>query len=370
MYQNCVSISLADDTEVKGYINRLTNGLNVAIASFKPTNSKANFVRKIVLVKGVHFYGYHDRYAPFLKVFVADPKHVERTVTALRNGSIMATSYRVFESHLNFKLQFMVDFGLYGCGVLNLAEVSQRALGGDTSDIDPAFFPSTEIKQSTCLLEVDIIAPDILNRRTLQERRMHHHMHIHSQLPPHVPLVPSVRELWDDERSRREAKGLQPEPEMPRDPSSSSRGKGGDWVEEVRWWELLRERIENERLNPAVTLDRRDQAPHWERLYPTLFESVEVVWEKTRRTWKPPAPDPSQPIVVLEQDVEMEDASLSVMPEVNYALLAASQLQNDPVDNNDEAEPESPFDGIDTYVYDVQEPWVFSSICIGRFLKL
>ncbi|KAG6376576.1 hypothetical protein JVT61DRAFT_1554 [Boletus reticuloceps] len=43
-----------------------------------PTSPNSQFIRAIILVKGVHFYGFHSSYTPFLKVLIADPAFVNR----------------------------------------------------------------------------------------------------------------------------------------------------------------------------------------------------------------------------------------------------------------------------------------------------
>src|ERR1700753_3025411 len=104
----------------------LTRSLDCAIAlSYKrdPLSSKSHFVRAVLLVKGVHFYGFHSSYAPFLKIHMIDPSYLTRAVTLLKSGVVMSTKFNVFESHINFYLQFMCDFNLYGCGWLDLGEV-------------------------------------------------------------------------------------------------------------------------------------------------------------------------------------------------------------------------------------------------------
>ena len=91
-----------------------------------PTSPKSQFIRAIILTKGVHFYGFHTSYSPFLKIYLADPNFSNRAVTILQSGTVMKTRFRVYESHINFVLQFMCDFGLYGCGWMDLGEVWER----------------------------------------------------------------------------------------------------------------------------------------------------------------------------------------------------------------------------------------------------
>lgn len=254
-----------------------------------PLSPKSKFVRAIVLVKGVHFYGFHANYAPFLKVHIADPAFVNRAVTIMQSGTVMKTRFRVYESHLSYLLQFLSDFGLYGCGWIDLGEVWQRGRDEVTEDEDTeaqealsSFRVSPYFRQTRMTLEVDAAAHQILNRHKLSARSMHHKLTIPASPLPPEPLVLSVRELWEDERQRRLAKGLSPSPEILKDPSASSREAGGGWVAEVRWWEEIRKRIEQERGREVVP-----PRMAWEKWVMTTFESVEALWEDEYKTWKP-----------------------------------------------------------------------------------
>lgn len=276
---------------VNKYIAKLTSSLNHAIAlSLKrdPKSYKSRYIRAILLVKGIHFYGFHTSYSPFLKILIADPTYVYRAVTIMRSGSIMSTSFRIFESHLSYVLQFMCDFGLYGCGAIDLEDCLQRCTEGAEQESQPqaTFLPSPCFRQSRMPLEVDVIAPQILNRHRILARKLHHKLEIPAPVSTSEPLVIGVRELWDDERKRRLAQGFDPSPEMPIDPSASSREKGGDWVAEARWWEELRHRItsEPESIN---CFDLQKQEPsNWENQTMSVFESIEALWEKQWKVWK------------------------------------------------------------------------------------
>ena len=282
---------LVNPTLVKRYIAKLFRSLNHAIAlSLKrnPHSHNSQYIRAIVLVKGIHFYGFHSAYSPFFKILVADPSYMNRTSTILQSGSVMSTRFRVCESHLSFILQFLCDFGLYGCGVIELQDVFERC-----ADIEEnqelstpiPFKPSSYFRESRLPLEVDVIAPHILNRHRLAARNVQHRLEIPVPILPSEPLVPGVRELWEDERNHRQTLGLPPSLELPIDPSESSRGVGGDWVSEAHWWEEIRHRIQNtanssEEFHGAKSDD-------WERFVMTTFESIEAVWEKEYRVWNP-----------------------------------------------------------------------------------
>ncbi|KAI0308195.1 hypothetical protein B0F90DRAFT_1807452 [Multifurca ochricompacta] len=282
---------MAPRSKVRHYIGRLIDSLNYAISlSIKrdPQSPRSRFVRAVVLVKGIHFYGFSSSYFPFLKIYIADPALVSRAVAIMQSGSIMGTPFNTFESHLNYVLQFLCDYGLYGCGWIQLEDVWQRGVDGDEGHpaSGPSFKPSVYFRQSRMALEFDTVAPLIINRHSFTPRYLHHKLDIPQPSSSSEHLVLGVRELWDDERRRRIAAGLSPSPDLPQDPSANSRGKGGGWVAEARWWDQLRQRIEKERgTEIGEELDVRDSG--WERWTMTTFESVEALWEDKYRVWKP-----------------------------------------------------------------------------------
>ena len=283
-------------TLVKRYIAKLFRSLNHAIAlSLKrnPHSHNSQYIRAIVLVKGVHFYGFHSAYSPFFKILVADPSFMNRISTILQSGSVMSTRFRVYESHLSYILQFLCDFGLYGCGFIELEDVYERCAQAEEQPelvfSDPStpipFKPSSYFRESRLPLEVDAIAPHILNRHRLAARNVHHRLEIPAPLLPSEPLVVGVRELWEDERNRRQTLGLDPSPELPIDPSESSRGVGGEWVAEAHWWDEIRHRIQNTANSSEELQDKKSEG--WERFVMTTFESIEAIWEKDYKVWKP-----------------------------------------------------------------------------------
>jgi len=227
---------------------------------------------------------------------VADPAYITRIATILQSGSVMGTRFTVYESHISFVLQFLSDFGLYGCGKIDLEQVLERCPEvmeeeEEEGDSYPKlssgvkFSPSAYYRESRLPLEVDVIAPHIMNRHRLKARNWHHRLD-NSTTEVQEPLVPSVSELWEDERNRRRALGLNPTPEIPKDISESSRSEGGEWVAEARWWDEIRRRIEGNKPyldQPAVPIRTHD----WERFVMTTFESVEALWENQYKTWRP-----------------------------------------------------------------------------------
>lgn len=338
---------------VGSYIAELTRSLDCAIAlSYKrnPLSQKSRFVRAVLLVKGVHFYGFHSSYTPFLKIYMIDPSYLTRAATLLKSGVVMSKKLNVFESHISFCLQFMCDFNLYGCGWLDLGEVWRRGEdyssdkeseegepGIESTQAVQAFFKSSpHPTQSRMELEVDVVAFHLLNRHALSARKIHHKLSIPGPKLPTDPLVLSVRELWEDERRRRAAKGLDPSPELPADPSENSRRPGGDWVAEARWWDEIKRRIEAERGHEEPRQDKS-----WEKWVPTTFESLDGLWEDRYRAWKPEligdefsdGPEPTfndqslNPYDSSENKQHYGELSQMLQPNVNESLLSSPQLQ-------------------------------------------
>ena len=132
-------------------------------------------------------------------------------------------------------------------------------------------------------LEIDIVSHQILNRNKLSQRHLHHKLTIPAPPPSPDPLVQSVRELWDSERARRAANGLNPTPELPVEGNASQRGAGGQWEQEPMFWEQLRSRMTQEK---AV----ESPAAGWEKWVMTAFESIEALWEENWKTWSPQLP--------------------------------------------------------------------------------
>ncbi|KAF2032252.1 hypothetical protein EK21DRAFT_61464 [Setomelanomma holmii] len=221
---------------------------------------------------GVPFFGYSVGYKVFLKVYMLNPLHMTRFADLLHQGAIMNRVFQPYESHLQYLLQWMCDYNLYGCDYIDCAKVQFRGPIPDSDEIDTTMHKwhdesisedfTAEAdqypRQSHCTLEVDICVQDILNRHELQYRPVHHDfLERSSQMPrnPNDKYVPSMAGLWRDETKRRKRRmGLT-------DPSSSpfppevmvsmsadprNREKGG-WIHEEEYRELVASLIEEER---------------------------------------------------------------------------------------------------------------------------
>lgn len=246
--------------DVHNHINRLARAINVCMAASlgRKDANKSLFIAFIVPVKAVPFYGFHVGYRYFLKIYCLDPKFMTRMCTLLRSGEIMHKRWIVYEGHIPFHLQFMLDSNLYGCGWVGVSKVKFRepvpeqaelASSAESSEYAlPTHLPDGETMNDTSTthrprnsstrfltrdnippemlygkpedsparvshsaLEFDIHVSWILNRHLVNERNLHADFteFLHRPIPDDYKFVHSVRELWEDERKRRRMQGME-----------------------------------------------------------------------------------------------------------------------------------------------------------------
>ncbi|KAH6705620.1 DNA polymerase zeta catalytic subunit [Verticillium dahliae] len=119
-----------EQDEVGAYIYRLHLSIDHALAvSYRRDqySGNAKFVARITLVKGIPFYGFHVGYKFFLKIYMFNPIVMTRLADLFQQGVIMKRKFQPYEAHLQYLLQFMTDFNLYGCGFLDASTVHFRA---------------------------------------------------------------------------------------------------------------------------------------------------------------------------------------------------------------------------------------------------
>ena len=213
-------------------------------------------------MKGVPFYGYSVGYKFFLKIYMLNPMHMTRFADLLYQGAIMNKVFQPYESHLQYLLQWMCDYNLYGCAYIDCSKVQFRSPIPDSDEIDttthrwhdasipPDFVTENEQypRLSHCTLEIDLCVQDILNRHEVQSRPIHHDfLERFNHLDPNDKFVPSMAGLWKDETLRRKRRmGLTDPSSSPFPPdvlvsmSADTRdtGKGG-WIHEEEYRELM-----------------------------------------------------------------------------------------------------------------------------------
>ncbi|KAM9840374.1 DNA polymerase zeta catalytic subunit [Aulostomus maculatus] len=205
----------------------IDRALNVAMGN--PASS-VQHIFKVVLVSGMPFYGYHSKEKHFMKIYLYNPQMVKRVCELLQSGAVMNKSYQPHEGHIPYLLQLFIDYNLYGMNLINLGAVKfRRTLSKDdaptvsdrqipcnrtiispwkspcTSKLNDSSLGGTFIrweegnipcslvleeveKQSTCELEVDAVAVDILNRLEIENQ---------------IGRNPGLQAIWEDEKQRR-----------------------------------------------------------------------------------------------------------------------------------------------------------------------
>ncbi|NP_001163919.1 REV3 like, DNA directed polymerase zeta catalytic subunit L homeolog [Xenopus laevis] len=194
----------------------IDRALNVALGN--PAASSQH-VFKITVVSGVPFYGYHEKEIQFMKIYLYNPAMVKRVSELLQGGAVMNKCYQPHEAHVPYLLQLFIDYNLYGMNLINLAAVKFRRAQrkGDSSshgtgvckdrDQERSFsstfvqwqedeIPSSLILEdvepiSTCELEVDGVAADIINRQEIEAQ---------------IGKNPGLQAIWEDEKQRRREK--------------------------------------------------------------------------------------------------------------------------------------------------------------------
>ncbi|PTB70497.1 zeta catalytic subunit of dna polymerase [Trichoderma citrinoviride] len=208
---------------VGAFIYRLHLSIDHALAiSYRrdQDGDKAKFVARITLVKGIPFYGYAVGYKPFLKIYMFNPIVMTRLADLLQQGVILKRKFQPYEAHLQYLLQFMVDYNLYGCDYVESSQtyfrspVPPRHEDNATScqlwneGTVPVGFVTDDLtlpRQSYCSIEVDISAQNIINRGKIKERLLHQDFSEFLNPPAEdAKLVSSMAGLWKAEARRRQ----------------------------------------------------------------------------------------------------------------------------------------------------------------------
>ncbi|XP_068662058.1 DNA polymerase zeta catalytic subunit isoform X2 [Aristolochia californica] len=247
LYVPCSEISFQNPQEGHEYLLYISRCLDKALQHRSSVGLKRQHVHGCSLVRGKKFYGYHSSEDLFVKIYLYYPLEVSRAAALLLDGAVLNTSVQPYESHIPFLLQFLVDFNLYGMGLLHLSKVkfrhplpdcfvprysrsidhyrcenesvscdlpTSKAHSNGKASQDPAIwlFASTPShwmwpapvadsqdlgieRQSTCELEGDASVEDILN----QQFKMYTSL---SQTRDDVKMVQSLVPIWEEEYER------------------------------------------------------------------------------------------------------------------------------------------------------------------------
>ncbi|OQD83288.1 hypothetical protein PENANT_c017G06835 [Penicillium antarcticum] len=290
--------------DVNSAIRSLHLSIDHALAiSFRRNayDRRTAFVAHITLVKGVPFYGYHVGWRFFFKIYLLNPWHMNRLEDLLHQGAVLKRPLQPYEAHMQYVPQWMCDYNLYGCAIMNCNNVKFRAPLPEYLELsnldhrwhDRSIRPESIIqdpalqKQSNCLLEADICVQDILNRFDTKERPLHHDFtELLKPVAFNERLVPSMAGLWQDETRRRQKRmgiidpGSTPfGPEelisMSADPRNQSRG---GWIHEEEFRELASQLAANEKRedgNRDISFETLLDIDDHEKNVKTTLDSVE-----------------------------------------------------------------------------------------------
>uniref|UniRef100_A0A3B4FYK2 DNA polymerase zeta catalytic subunit n=1 Tax=Pundamilia nyererei TaxID=303518 RepID=A0A3B4FYK2_9CICH len=163
----------------------------------------------------------------FMKIYLYNPQMVKRVCELLQSGAVMNKSYQPHEGHIPYLLQLFIDYNLYGMNLVNLAAVKFRkgsafrsispwkapctsklndsTIGGTFVRWEENAIPSSLVldeveRQSTCELEVDAVAVDVLNRLEIENQ---------------IGRNPGLQAIWEDEKQRRREKNQPSQIETP-----------------------------------------------------------------------------------------------------------------------------------------------------------
>ncbi|SPQ19737.1 b8231684-30ab-4494-a2bb-b7a53b47e0f7 [Thermothielavioides terrestris] len=317
-----------DKATVSEYIYRLHLSIDHALAvSYRRDQyrDRQSFVARITLVKGVPFYGFYVGYRFYLKVYMLNPVVMTRLADLLQQGLIMGRKFQPYEAHLQYLLQFMTDYNLYGCDYLDAGKVRFRAPVPDPAGPDeaPRIWDSNTIppesitdeyglpRVSHCSIEVDICVQDILNRKAVKERRLHHDFVERTHpIPPDLKLVHSMAGLWRDETKRRKRRMLKSDAGDSPFPKEALVSMSADlrasqppgWIHEEEYREQVRLLIEQESMQDSAELtfsNYIEPDPNGESVR-TALQSVEDLF-----------PENLLPALGLEQQLVSEPSNVA-----------------------------------------------------------
>ena len=238
-----------------------------------------------------------------------DPMVMTRLADILRLGAVMRRVFQPYEAHLQYLLQWMADYNLYGCGYIDCKKVTFRSPVPIYEELDDVFHlwhdrsvpdelvtdESVLPRVSHCSIEVDICVQDILNRRDVKPRLLHHDFieRLHP-LAPDEKLVQSMAGLWKDETLRRKAKMSNPEPSSSPFPAEVMvsmsadlrNSQPGGWIHEEEYREKVMALILDERNKSdgaKISFETFVKPSQFEPYVKTCLEAVEDLYPENLR---------------------------------------------------------------------------------------
>ncbi|KAF9185070.1 DNA polymerase zeta [Haplosporangium sp. Z 11] len=341
-----------ESSQLQSYIHQLGMSLNHAAAiTFNTPQDlwKSQYVAAITLIKGIPFYGYHVGYSCFLKIYLFNPDFESRIVDLMRSGAVMGTQFQPFEAHVPFRLQFFIDFNLYGMGWLELEDALLRNnVPEPRSEDHPKRLTKTTVDEtriwasendpgrvSRCEIEMDSTADRIMNRDEAPERNIHCSLGECFQQPSLIAQVPSMASLWEDDARRRKANNL-PSQETPKTQIRDSQN--------IPWLnhdfnmqmvaELVREVMSQQILEKTATQGDFDDFKVKEdplmTSFMTAYESVNFICPRVTTDTDGSGPAPSQ--AAHEASFVYNDANSTIIVDESIISQSAGAFENADMD--------------------------------------
>lgn len=285
-------------------------------------NSK-NYIADLSLVRGIPFYGYHLGHTPFVKISLANPKHVKKLTKLLHEGKIFNKFIQPFESHVPYTLQFLTDYNLFSMECMNLDKIFFRYPLVQTTTTESyhknfktrlgnfnkfkinkelentiknflnfngvnvnIFNISSYPRVGRTVLEIDTCAKFISNRRYLNERDIH--SGLFEAVEESTGYFKSTKGLWDDVKYLRGLKGLSDDESL-RLFEGIKRKNDVNWENSQELKNLFNYCLhQSEKAAGAdLTLENIEataaKGDCWCLNFPTSFQSVEQLWNNIEK---------------------------------------------------------------------------------------
>ncbi|CAH0553548.1 unnamed protein product [Brassicogethes aeneus] len=189
-----IYIPYSGENDINAQIYKIAIHIDKALnISMNQASSNNQHVYKISLVSAYPFYGYHAKQHQFLKIYLYNPSLIRKLSGLLQTDAILGKVYQPHESHLSFVLQFMIDYNLHGMSTMQVSDMKIRRPAGLVIEEDnDLYLPDNINRISTCELEADVLATNIINRLEIATGNL--------------AVNPGIKALWEDEKQRRRNK--------------------------------------------------------------------------------------------------------------------------------------------------------------------
>ena len=115
----------------------LSHEIEAAVQSYYHMPSKVQIVHNVTVIQGTPLYAYHAHSRAFLKVQVYHPTYIGRVATVSSSTvTVGGVKWVPHEAHIQFELQFMIDYQLSGMSPLSIEKYSVSAPRTATTDVE------------------------------------------------------------------------------------------------------------------------------------------------------------------------------------------------------------------------------------------